>query len=158
MAIETRHGRLGKNRRDRLRHETLRFDRDAPTAIGKSPDSGSMFHTKARRRIRLADHLGYAERRLGHAEVRKIGQGVEYRLRFDIGVEVVGKEFSGSNQNSAESSPLSASSAASASVPEPFSLMLIATAALGGLITRRRRMRSGSPGNHQSKFLTKADD
>lgn len=56
------------------------------------------------------------------------------------------------------SSPLNASSAASASVPEPFSLMLMATAALGGLITRRRRMRSGSPDNLQSKLLTKADD
>jgi len=55
------------------------------------------------------------------------------------------------------SSPLSASSAASASVPEPFSLMLMATAALGGLLTRRRRIRSHCTGCQQSTFFSRSE-
>ena len=43
------------------------------------------------------------------------------------------------------SSPLSGSQAASSSVPEPFSLMLMASAALAGLLSRRRLSRGVCP-------------
>jgi hypothetical protein len=56
------------------------------------------------------------------------------------------------------SSPLSASSGATSVVPEPFSLALMATAALGGMLTRWRRNRCGCAGGRQRKLPAKAGD